>query len=197
MSAENKSIIDININSGSIHRSFAMNILGEGETGANVFGARLFRNGEPVDLTGCVCMGYFIRADGNTVAINGSISGNVASVLLPASCYVYPGQFTLAVKIVGDTIGNIVRIVDGYVLDMIMGSIIDPGGVVSSVSDVLAKIAELESAISAVNEAKDDAIGELNTAKNSAIAAKEAIENVGLTTELISGDNYRLIINVQ
>ncbi len=52
------------------------------------------------DLSGVGVVGSFMKADGNTVTpINGTVSGNVARVVLPASCYVTPGRFKFTMNL--------------------------------------------------------------------------------------------------
>lgn len=60
-------IVDIELESGSVHRSFMNQVVGEGDANANRFGFRCLRKGKPVDLAGSTVIGHFIRADGNTV----------------------------------------------------------------------------------------------------------------------------------
>lgn len=51
-------------------------------------------DGTDADLTGVSVIGNMLRADGNTVfPITGTVTGNVAEVTLPVSCYVVPGRF--------------------------------------------------------------------------------------------------------
>ena len=71
-------IVDIDLNNGSVHRSFMSKTLGEGDKQANRFGVHLIRNGEEVSLEDATCTGYFIRADGGTVVIPGIVNGNLA-----------------------------------------------------------------------------------------------------------------------
>lgn len=168
MAHYNENIVDIDLNSGTIHRSFVGKIVGEGDNNANRYGVNVLRDGNPVDLTGASVVGFFIRPNGDTVVINGgSVSGSVAYVTLPQSCYVYEGQFTLAIKLVtGNDITGTVRIVDGTIVNTTTETQIDPGSVIPSIAELLAIIDDAETAAAAANEA----------AETAAAAATEAVE---------------------
>lgn len=54
----------------------------------------------PEDLSGVGVVGNFKKSNGETVTpINGTVSGNVAEVILPASCYVTPGRFEFTLNL--------------------------------------------------------------------------------------------------
>ena len=140
----NDSFVDIELTSGTVFRSFRNHILCEGDNEANIFGVRIYKDGQPFNPTGS-CVGYFIRPEQTTVVINGVIQGNVAYVSLPLSCYVYPGNFTLAIKITdGQGFTDGMRIVDGTVVQTYTGEIVDPGGVIPDLDELLAVIADAE-----------------------------------------------------
>lgn len=148
MAIYKEDIVDIELESGTIYRSFMNKSIGEGDSLANRFGVRLLRNGEPVNLAGCVCAGYFIRSAGDTVVIPGTVNGNTAYVDLPQECYAYEGQFSLAIRVAGD--GNVtgtMRIVDGIVANTMTNVLIDPGTIIPSVEDL---IEEIETAVASI-----------------------------------------------
>ena len=92
-------IVNIDLECGNIHRSFMKHTIGMGDEMADRIGVRVFRNGQPVQLTGS-CKGFFIRQDGGTIPItNGVINGNIAYVTLVDTCYAQEGVFSLAIKI--------------------------------------------------------------------------------------------------
>lgn len=171
MANYHNNIIDIDLESGTVHRSFANHSIGEGDVLANRFGVRLHRSGELVNAGGATCMGYFIRhVDGNTVVINGgAFSGSEAWVELPASCYAIEGAFTLVIKLVGGGVTGTMRIVDGTVVNSIQGSPVDPGSV----------IPDLTSLMEAVQRAE---------------AAASTVAGFSVYAEQISGDEYRLVV---
>lgn len=58
------------------------------------------QDGTEADLTGISAVGSFMRLGGNTVTpINGTVTGNVAEVVLPGSCYVVPGRFRFTLNL--------------------------------------------------------------------------------------------------
>ena len=165
-------IADIELNIGTVHRSFAQKIIGEGDIKANRYGIRLWRNGEPESVGGSSCMGYFIRnATGDTVTINGGLfSGQEAFVELPASCYAVDGSFSLVIKLVGGGVTGTMRIIDGTVVDSMIGSPIDPGSVIPDLSDLLEVIERAED-------------------------AAEVIAGISVYAEQVEGDNYAIVVN--
>lgn len=164
-------IADIDLDSGTVHRSFAQAVIGEGDSGANRYGVRLWRRGEPVDIGGASCIGYFIRhGHGDTVTINGGMfNGQEAWVTLPEACYAYEGGFSLVIKLVGGGVTGTMRIVDGTVADSLIGSPIDPGSVIPDLSSLLAVISRAE-------------------------AAANTIAGMSVQAQLISGENYAIRI---
>ena len=172
MALYHSDIADIELNSGTIHRSFAQKIIGEADKKANRYGIRLWRNGEPENCGGSTCMGYFIRhANGDTVTINGGMfSGQEAFVELPEACYAYDGGFTLVIKLVGGDVTGTMRIVDGTVVDSMIGAPIDPGSVIPDLSDLLAVIGRAED-------------------------AADTIAGISVNAQLVEGDNYAIVVN--
>ena len=133
-------IVDIELTGGNIHRGFAQKTLGVGDNNANHFGVRLFRNGEPEPITGG-CYGLFVRADGTTVAIpNGTVSGNVAYVILPDECYDVEGVFSLAIKLTGGGVTGTMRIVDGMVTKTSTDTPVDPGTIITGIDELIEAI---------------------------------------------------------
>ena len=172
MALYHSDIVDIELESGTVHRSFAQKIVGKNDSNANRYGVRLWRNGEPVDIGGSTCMGFFIRhANGDTVTIDGGLfNGQEAYVNLPEDCYKYPGGFSLVIKLLDGDITGTMRIVDGTVVDSMIGPPIDPGGVIPDLSDLLEVIERAED-------------------------AAEAIAEFSIYAEQIQGDNYQIIVN--
>ena len=139
-------ILDINIRKGSLHRSFINKVLGSGDGGGNKFGVRLKDGSEVVSLSGAACVGYFIRPDGITLVINGSVENNTASVTLPSAAYAKEGQFALAIKVTGSNFVETTRIVDGTIIGTTTGDISDPSDELPSLEELLAVIAQAEDA---------------------------------------------------
>ena len=145
MAIYHEDIVNIELQAGTIHRSFLMHSIGSADSAANRFGVRVFRSGEPVDLTGCSCQGYFRDSHGNNIALTsaGTVSGNVAYVTLPQACYNYPGQFCLAIKLIGGGITGTVRIVDGMVDNTHTGGAVAPTETVPTYQEILATYGDM------------------------------------------------------
>lgn len=138
-------IIDIDLESGTLFRSFLNHTIGSGDNNANWYGVRVFRKGEPIALSGCSVQGLFMPASGSAILISDGthtwVSGNEAAVLLPQACYNVKGRFTLAIKIIGTNsypITDTVRIVDGIVADTNSESPVAPTAAVPTYQEILA-----------------------------------------------------------
>lgn len=105
------------------------------DNGGNLIGAEVTDGGQAATLSGNVT-GYFMRADGETVVIVGTLSGNRASIVLPASAYVVVGQASIVIKVGDTTVGACV----GYVYRTTTDAIVDPGRLIPSLADLLAQI---------------------------------------------------------
>lgn len=109
------------------------------DNGGNLIGVEVMNNGQAASLSGGVT-GYIIRADGETVIITGTLSGNKASIVLPASAYVVVGQASIVIKVGDTTVGACV----GYVYRTTTDAIVDPGHVIPSLEELLAQIATMQ-----------------------------------------------------
>lgn len=153
MAIYHEDIVNIDLESGTIHRSFLNHSIGCGDDDANRFGIRAYRNGVAETLGG-TCAGYFIRADGATVVISdGVVSGNTAYVTLPEACYAVEGNFTLAIKVSGSGVTGTMRIVDGVVSRTSTSATVDPGTIIPSVEDLIEAI---DDAVASVPAEYDD-----------------------------------------
>lgn len=122
MAIYKEDIVDIELESGVIHRTFLHHSIGLGDAKANRFGVRLFRNGEPDNIGTATLTALFMAPNGQNQIINetnfsGSttIDGNVAYVTLPSACYANEGQFCLAIKLNKSGVTTTMRIIDGMV----------------------------------------------------------------------------------
>ena len=146
-------IVDVNLETGTIFRSFLNHTIGLKDDDADRFGIRAFRDGVPQDLTGASCQAFFMAPDGTPIALTsyGTISGNVAYVTLPPACYDVEGQFTLAIKIVGGGVTSTVRIVDGVVSQTGVTGAVTPTGAVPTYQEILAQFDAMVAATNAAN----------------------------------------------
>ena len=139
MAIYHNDIVNINLESGSLHRSFLNHSIGSADSNANRFGIRVFRDGEPVDLEGAVCEGFFRNAEGTNIALTstGAVTGNEAYITLPQACYNVEGQFCLAIKLIGGGVTGTMRIVDGMVDNTNTSSPVAPTETVPTYQEVL------------------------------------------------------------
>lgn len=146
----------------------------------NLIGVEVMDGGEAATVSGNVS-GYVIRADGATVVVSGTLSDNKASIVLPTSAYVAVGQVSIAIKVGTVTVGACVA----YVYRTTTDTIVDPGSVVPSLSELLQKIADCEAATTAAT-----------SAASSANSAASAIVNMTVgVTEVTAGTAPSAVIS--
>ena len=112
-------------------------------------------DGTAADLPNTAVTASMLKADGNTVSpIVGTISVNVAQVILPESCYLVPGRFKLTMNLTSGSASRTILWVEGYVERNVSGTIIDPGTPVGNITQAIgAATAAAESATTAAASA--------------------------------------------
>ena len=158
-----------------VERTLIRPALLTGDSQAHTFRLAVKRGGEDAAITGASVAAYFVRADGVTVPITGSVEGSVALVTLPEGCYRVPGRFQLVVKLALDGAVSAVFWGDGAVAASDTDAILDEEGVIPSLDEVLAQVAAAEAAAASANSAASSA----QTAAVRADAAAAAIEGIG------------------
>ena len=118
------------------------------DNGANLIGVEILDNGSAASVSGGV-MGYVIREDGATVTVSGTLSNNKASIVLPASAYTVVGHISIVIKVGTTTVGACTS----YVYRTTTDTLVDPGHVIPSIEELLAKIADCEAATQAATSA--------------------------------------------
>ena len=204
MAVYKRDIIDINLETGNIYRSWLKHSIGMKDQKADHFGVRVFRNGEAVSLTGVSVQGVFMPPQGSPIAITSGniVSGNVAEVVLPQACYNYDGQFTLAIKLVdaSNSVTGTVRIVDGMVDNTHASGTVAPTSAVPTYQEVLSVY---EQAITVIGKSvrfdTDQSLtdAQKTTARTNIAAAstgelsdlKSAIDNIETGTGLVEPTN--------
>lgn len=141
-----------------------------GDNLAHTWRVRVFDGGEAVALTGATVTGYFVRTDGNTVAVQGSVEGSTAIVTLAQACYAFEGDLKGVMRLTlgGKTVT--LTVLTLMVRKVLTDAIIDPGNVIPSLEDLLAQIEAMETATTAANTAA----GAANTAAAAADSAASA-----------------------
>lgn len=139
-----------------------------GDNQAHRFTVACQRNGLPVNLAGATITGYFMRADGGTVVIVGDVERGEAVLVLPEACYAVNGRFSLVVKaIMGDVVSTILW-VEGAVNRSKTDALVDPGTVVPSLEELLARIEEMEAAAQDARAAAQEALDAASAAQSAA-----------------------------
>lgn len=148
-----KDILDINLNTGNIYRSFITHSIGYKDGDADRFGIRAFRDGVPVDLSGVSCQGVFMAPNGAKIALTsyGTVSGNEAYITLPPACYDYEGQFCLSIKLSGEGVTGTMRIIDGIVSDTGASGTVAPTDSVPTYQEIIAQYDAMVAATAAAN----------------------------------------------
>ena len=115
--------------------------IGLADKAADTFAAQITQAGSSFSLTGAVIKGYLVRADGQTVYLTGSASGNTASVTLSPACYAVLGPYVLTLKVEtsDDNLGTVLM-VDGSVLATQTGAVADYGDEYPSLEALLAAL---------------------------------------------------------
>lgn len=126
------------------------------ESGGHTFEITCLMDGAAASVSGTVSA-RFLRADEETVYFTGTLTGSVASVTLPQSCYNVNGRFGLVVFIAGNDITSAVYAVAGNVYRSTSDHIIDPTEEIPSLEDLIAKIGDCEDATEAANAAASTA----------------------------------------
>ena len=179
-----------------VERTLIRPALLTGDSQAHTFRVSLSRAGAAAAVDGAIVPAYFVRGDGVTVPITGSLEGNVAVVTLPEGCYRVPGRFQLVVKLGTDSGVSTVFWGDGAVAASSTDAILDEEDVIPSLEDVLAQIAAAEAAAenatnsaAAADAAAASATGAASSAQTAAAradAAAVSIESLGADAETLA-----------
>lgn len=133
---------------------------------ANLIGVTVTDGGEAATLSGSVAASI-IRADGATIAQAGTLSGNMCSVVLPASAYAVPGPLVVTLKLTYNGAVTTLLAVAAMVYRSSTDTVVDPGTIIPSIQDLIAEIDEavasipqdyskLSATVSSINGMLDD-----------------------------------------
>lgn len=122
------------------------------ENGGHTFEITCLMDGAAAAISGTVSA-RFLRADEETVYFTGTLTGNVASITLPQSCYNVNGRFGLVVFVAGNDITSAVYAVAGSVYRSTSDHIIDPTEEIPSLEELIAQIEACEEATAAAQQA--------------------------------------------
>ncbi len=146
----------------------------------NKIGVRVFSDGVPVELSGSV-NGYCILADGTTVPVTGTRSGNEAYIVLPQSAYAVPGMIRIAIKLTdGSAITTLAALIGSVAMSRTDNIITPSSQVITDWSQQIA--AEIQNTVTA----------RTNLGNIVAPAFAEATENAAGTYVTYNGNLYLL-----
>lgn len=170
-------------------------VLVMGDNQGDQFNIAVSHGNAPQSLVGGSVTGYFIRIekgkkieDCSTVTLNGSVADNIATVILPASCYVTPCRFVLTIKVNLSGQRHAVYVANGTVLQSSTDILIDPGHTIPSVDQLLGYLATLEQAVS-------DAERVIIPAENATKAANQAAANANTAAEAAERTSKQAVDN--
>lgn len=129
----------------------------QGDHNANRVGAVVSMNGEPYELEGS-CAGTAILADGSTVPLSGTVSGNEAYVVLDSACYQVEGHLHVFVAwISGENETTLVEAI-GTVQITDTGRVIQPSVPIPSLPQLLAEIDAMRDATAEAEAAAEKSV---------------------------------------
>lgn len=180
-----------------IKKKYLDTIFATEDNKAHRFDVALYRNNEPLELpSGATVSAYFIRyCDNGTLALTGTISGNVASVTLTKACYSKGGAFALIIKaLAGDEVTTVFY-GEGSMFVSRTDTVIDTENVIPSLDDLLAQIAVMENATADANTATGNAGRAADDANEAADRANTAAVQIeGMTVSAVDGTSAKATI---
>ena len=123
-----------------------------GDHKANRVGAIVTMDGVPYPLGGN-CAGTAILADGSTVPLTGTVSGNQAYVELDNACYQVEGQINVFVAWVSGSLQTTLLAAVGTVRITETSTVIQPSTPVPDLAELMAQITAMQEATAAANAA--------------------------------------------
>lgn len=120
----------------------------------NLVGVELFHGNEPYSGGGTVSANV-IRADGETVPVTGTMTGNRASVILPAACYAVVGAIMIFIKVASGSEVATVGAFASYVYASSTDTVVDPGTIIPSITDLINSI---QSAVDSIPPEYEDLV---------------------------------------
>lgn len=133
-------------------------------------------DGQPVDLTGTTVSMYVIKRGGETVQIAATVSGNVATVVLPSGACDTPGDNACFIQVIKPDVYDLR--VDNVILRVIPCNIDGAGEASEEFGTLTQLIADAQTAISNANTATENAN---EAAEEAASTAETTATNVATT----------------
>ena len=114
----------------------------------NLIGVNVFDGGAPASISGTVSANV-IRADGATVSVAGSLSGNTCYIILPSTAYAVPGPISIIIKLTGGGSTTTLCAIVANVYQSSTDAVVDPGTILPSIQQLESQINSLVASIPA------------------------------------------------
>lgn len=128
-----------------------------GDKDGDCFCIRVMDGGAAASLGGAVVNAYVMRADHVTVPLVGEVRGDVAMVTLSAACYAVPGRAAIVIKLGMHGAVHTIFAGEGAVVRSTTDEVSSADGVVPSVEELMAYIAQMDNATQNVIRATQEA----------------------------------------
>lgn len=148
-----------------------------GDAQAHTWRVRVLDAGRAAELTGTVAA-YFVRQDGQTVLVAGTVTGNICEVVLPQACYAVKGEMRAVMRLSSGNTTMTLAVVTLRVGEGVGDSIIDPGEAIPMLDALLARIAEMEQGTMAANSAANNANSAIANLSAATVPTAEAGKSV-------------------
>lgn len=132
-----------------------------GDAQADTITVHLYDGEAEYTMSGSVVLNC-IRADGATVSVAGTVSGNIASATLAQACCAVPGPLTVVMKVTSDGVTSTILKAVYTVDEGQTGTTVDPGTIIP---DVAALIAAIETAVATIPPEYDDLVATVDDQK--------------------------------
>lgn len=105
----------------------------------NLIGVELMDGGQAAEVTGTVSANV-LRADGATVAVNGTLTGNRATVTLPQAAYAVPGMTSVVIKLTNSSQVTTIGAIQAIVYRASTDTPVDPGTIIPDIQTLIDRI---------------------------------------------------------
>lgn len=157
---------------------------------ANKIGVRVLDNGVAVSSIGGTITGWVLRQDDSSVMVTGESSGNEAWIILPEEAYGVPGPVSIAIRHTASSAEDSPRtslaVCTAYVYRTASDTLVDPGYVLPSLEELIAKVEALESRVETAMGTISGAVTDAQTARDQAVAAKNSLTGATASATTLS-----------
>lgn len=176
--------------------SFSGNVFSQ-DNMANLIGVELFDEGQAASVIGNVSANV-LRADGATVAVTGTLSGNRASVTLPQAAYAIPGMIAIVIKLSASSVVTTIGAIQAVVFRSSSDTSVDPGTIMPDIQSLINEMESVRNSIpqdySTLSNQVSTNTGNISTNTGNISTLQTKVAGLeGVATEIVVS-NHRLII---